>query len=253
MNSERRDEHLSLISTVGTLLRQAGEADGPARLAAQQQLLERYGSPVRRYLQGILRNSEAADDLFQEFALRFLHGRLDGFNPERGRFRDFIKGVLFHLVAEHHRRQRRQPCAMPANCPEPADNPPTLADQDREFLASWRNDLLARAWAALAAFEQTTGQISYTVLRFRADHADLPSPKMAEQLSVQLGKPLTATGVRQMLHRARERFAEFLLEEVAQSLVNPVPEQLEQELIELGLLEHCRSALERWTKAEKTK
>jgi RNA polymerase sigma-70 factor (ECF subfamily) len=68
---------------------------------------------------------------------------------------------------------------------------------------------------------------------------------MAAQLSTELGKPLTAAGVRQLLHRARERFADLLLEEVAQSLAEPSPERLEQELLELGLLEYCRPALQR--------
>jgi hypothetical protein len=56
---------------------------------------------------------------------------------------------------------------------------------------------------------------------------------------------LTAVGVRQLLHRARERFADLLLEEVAQSLDAPTPELLEQELIDLRLLDCCRTALER--------
>jgi RNA polymerase sigma-70 factor (ECF subfamily) len=70
---------------------------------------------------------------------------------------------------------------------------------------------------------------------------------MAEQLSPQLGKPLTAAGVRQMLHRARDRFAGLLLDEVAHSLDQPSVEDIEQELLELGLLEHCRPALRRHT------
>ena len=54
-----------------------------------------------------------------------------------------------------------------------------------------------------------------------------------------------AGGVRQTLHRARERFADLLLDEVIQSLDHPDAERLEQELIDLALLEYCRPALER--------
>jgi RNA polymerase sigma-70 factor (ECF subfamily) len=71
------------------------------------------------------------------------------------------------------------------------------------------------------------------------------SPQLAEQLSVQLGKTLTAAGVRQLLHRARQRFAALLLDEVAHSVANPTIEQLAEELAELGLLDYCRPALER--------
>ncbi len=68
---------------------------------------------------------------------------------------------------------------------------------------------------------------------------------MAEQLSGILGKPLTAAGVRKTLDRARDRFADLLLGEIAHSLADPTPDQLEEELIDLNLLEHCRPALER--------
>ena len=56
---------------------------------------------------------------------------------------------------------------------------------------------------------------------------------------------MTAVGVRQTLHRAREKFGALLLDEVIHSLENPGPEQVEEELAELGLLDYCRPALER--------
>jgi len=98
---------------------------------------------------------------------------------------------------------------------------------------------------ALQAHEKLAGQPFYTVLRFRADHPDLRSAEMAERLSAQTGKPFTAAGVRKTLERARDKFADMLLDEIAQALDAPTHERLEEELIELGLLEHCRPALER--------
>ena len=112
-------------------------------------------------------------------------------------------------------------------------------------MESWCDELLARAWASLAAIEAATGKPYYAVLRFRADHEKMSSPQIAEQLGPQLGKPFTAAGVRQILHRAREKFADLLLEEVTHSLQTPTVEHLEEELVELGLLEYCRPALER--------
>jgi RNA polymerase sigma-70 factor (ECF subfamily) len=72
---------------------------------------------------------------------------------------------------------------------------------------------------------------------------------MAERLTAQLGRPLTSAGVRQLLHRARERFADALLEEVAQSLARSTDEHIEQELTELGMLDYCRPALDRHASA----
>jgi RNA polymerase sigma-70 factor (ECF subfamily) len=71
---------------------------------------------------------------------------------------------------------------------------------------------------------------------------------MARQLGEQLGRPLTDAGVRQVLHRARDRFADLLLDEVARSLQTAEADRLEQELIDLDLLPYCKPALERYRK-----
>jgi RNA polymerase sigma-70 factor (ECF subfamily) len=214
---------------------------------ARRQLIERYGGAVRRYLLAAVRNAEAADELFQEFALRFVRGDFRRADPERGRFRDFVKTALYRMIVHYHRGQQEKPRPLPS---ELADQIADDADEpelagDAEFITSWRDDLLARTWQALQRLETDTGRPLYTVLRFKAEHAELTADHMAEALATPLGKPLTAAGVRQTLHRARERFAELLLEEVAQSLDNQSVESIEQELIDIGLIEYCRAALQR--------
>jgi RNA polymerase sigma-70 factor (ECF subfamily) len=239
------DSHLSQIHTLWTLVTRASGDQKSLVGDAQKVLIERYGSAIRRYLLGALRDPDAADDVYQEFAYRFVHGDLRGANPDRGRFRDFVKGVLFHLIANYHKRRQRQPQLLSPDVHEPAVEPPSVNDEDKAFLASWRDELLARSWVALEEFQRQNGQPYYTVLHFRAQHPDLPSARMAEELSPMVGKPLTAAGVRKILERARDKFADLLLEEIAQALEDPSPEQLEQELIDLGLLEYCLPALQR--------
>jgi RNA polymerase sigma factor (sigma-70 family) len=241
-NSDRR---LSRISTLWSLVSLAQHEAGDETRAAQQKLLERYGPAIRRYLLGAVRDADAAEDLWQDFAYRFLHGDMRGIDPERGRFRDFVKGVLFHLVADYHKKRQRLPRQLPSEHPEPAVSCEPDAEQEQAFVASWRDELLARTWAALAAVDEAKGQSFHVVLRFRAEHPELHSDEIAEQLSRSLGKPLTASGVRKTLERARERFADLMLDEIAQGLSNPSVENLEEELIDLNLLEYCRPALER--------
>ena len=53
----------------------------------------------------------------------------------------------------------------------------------------------------------------------------------------------SAAGIRKTLQRAREKFSELLLYEVGQSTNADSPEDLEAELIELGLQPYCQSAL----------
>ena len=246
MQIEAPDERLSLIPTLWSLVCRAHQ--GPAETAklARAQLLDRYGGAAQRYLRHVLRDHDGADEVFQEFAMQVLHGNLRGADPQRGRFRNFVKGTLFHLMADYRRRRRQWPGPLPPSGAEPAAQPVEL-ESDRRFIESWRDELLARAWTKLQALEAGTGQLYYTVLRYRADHAEQRSPQMAEELAAQLGKLFRPAALRQMLHRAREKFAEHLLEEVAHSLEEPDMEHVRQELAELALLDYCRPALERQT------
>lgn len=244
------DQHLSQIQTLWSMVQRA-HGQHTAVQSAQEQLLERYGGAVRRYALAALRDEEAADEVFQEFALKFVRGDLGGADPERGRFRAFVKTVVYRLIVDYQRRRKKQGREMPLRASlvgEPASAGGALvvdATEDALFRTSWRDDLLARCWGKLAEHECETGKPYHTVLRFRVEHPEARSPELAEGLSRQLGKPLNAGAVRVMIHRAREAFAELLLNEVRNSLANPSRDEVERELIELELLEYCKPALDR--------
>jgi RNA polymerase sigma-70 factor (ECF subfamily) len=233
------------MSTLWTVVRQAHQ--GPADLAdaARQQLIERYGPAIHRYLLGAVRDQDAADELFQEFALRFLRGDFRSADPQRGRFRSLLKTALYHLVIDHHRRRQRQPAQFGDRPVEPAVEDLPGSQSDAEFLAAWRAELMTRTWEALERIERQTAQPFYTVLRLRMDEPNLRSAEMAARLTVQLCKPISAEWVRKRLHFAREKFTELLLDEVASTLERPAFDELEREVIDLGLLEYCKDALER--------
>jgi RNA polymerase sigma factor (sigma-70 family) len=245
LDQESRNQHLSHISTLWSLVYQAHQGSPETVSAAQRRLLERYSGAIHRYLLGALRDPDAADDLFQEFALRFLRGDFKRADPQRGRFRSFVKTSLFHLVIDHQRRRREQAPAPLADGQEPATQTPELDDAERRFVESWRDELMDRSWQALAEVERRTGQPHYTVLRCRSEQPLLSSAELAEQLGTRLGREFTVHGVRQALHRARDKMADLLLHEVIQSLDNPTPQELEDELTDLGLLSYCRGALDR--------
>jgi RNA polymerase sigma-70 factor (ECF subfamily) len=237
--------HLSQIATLWSVVEQAHGSDAAGVTAARRRLLERYGGAVQRYLLATLRDAEQAEELTQEFALRFMDGKYKGANRERGRFRNFVKGVLAHLIADHYRRQRVRLQRLPEDGEGPAAPADDPAAPDPLFVDTWRQALLGRAWQALAAGDAETSQHFHTLLRLRVDHPDLSAAQMAEQLSAQLGKPISAVGLRQTLHRARERFADLLLDEVVQTLGASAEVDLEQELIELNLLVYCQKAVDR--------
>ena len=236
---------LGNISTLWTVVLRAGGDD--SGVAARQDLCRRYHGAAARFLRAAVGDGQAAAELAQEFAVRVLTGGLGGASPDRGRFRDYVKGVLRHLVVDHYRRRGRarevQPGSQP---PDPAAAAGDPAALDRQWQLDWRQVLLDRAWAGLAAVQARTGQPVYDVLRFRTDHPGLRSHEMAGPLGERLGRTVSADWVRQAIHRARERFGEVLLAEVADTLNDPDADALADELAEVELLKYCQAALDRW-------
>jgi RNA polymerase sigma-70 factor (ECF subfamily) len=239
MQPEGSDERLSRIDTLWTLVQRAHAGEALVAGGAQEQLLMRYGRAIRRYLTAAVRDAEAADEIFQDFALRFVKGDLRGVVHQPCRFRDYLKGVLYHLIADHYRRRRVQTLPL-YQAAEPVDRTSPEQDMDRAFVESWRNELIDRAWEALAREQAQSGPPFFSVLRFRVNHPEMRSADVAAQLSGELGKPLRAEWVRQTLHRARERFAQLLINELEQTLDSPTRDQVEAELLDLGLFHYCQ-------------
>ncbi|MEM8671286.1 MAG: sigma-70 family RNA polymerase sigma factor [Planctomycetota bacterium] len=233
------DDRLSQIETLWSLVLQAH--DGPATSAdATQVLLDRYGPAVRRYLGGALRDTVAADDLYQDFAIRFLRGDFQSANPEKGRFRSFLKTILFRMVADYHRqRQKQRSVPMDENVVGDADDD----DCDRQFTRVWRDEILKRAWSEIASVEKETGKPWYSVMRLRVENPKMGSQQLAERLSEQLGRPISNSNMRVILHRARDQFAVSLINAIADSLASGSLDEIEEELADLELLEYCQQAL----------
>lgn len=229
MKTEGADARLSRLSTWWTLFRQAHASGTDAGRDARQYLVQRYSGAVYRYLLGALRDEEAARELFQEFALRFLRGDFRRADPDRGRFRDYLKTALSHLVTEHFRTRSRMPGPLPTDVAAPPE-----AD-DATFLTSWREELLNQAWKALASANADY----HAVLATQAEEPGLGAAELATRVAPALGRELSPGAARVTLHRARDKFAELLVAEVRQTLDDPNADALRHELRALGLLGLC--------------
>jgi RNA polymerase sigma factor (sigma-70 family) len=238
-------QHLSQISTAWTAVIAAHHGPADAAAEAQKLLVKRYQAAIYSYLLGAVRSSDVADELFQEFALRLVRGDFKAADPRRGRFRSFLKTSLYHLIVDHQRRQQRQPLPLSADVPDQTSAPSLPDETEAAFLEAWRGDLMRRAWEALADHDRQKGQHLYTVLRFRGDHPKVRSAEMVKQISARVGRPVTAEWIHKRLFMARQKFTELLVEEVEQSLEDATPEQVAEELAEVGLLEYCKAALDR--------
>jgi len=242
-------DRLSQLPTSWTVVMKAhAESGAPDEMRqARQVLLARYETVARRYLIAALRHeanaADAAEDCLQELALRFMKGSFKGADPAKGRFRNYLKAVLLNLVTDFQRRHRFEPQPLGTLDPVAAGEPP--ADSGQEFQNIWRDELLASSLRILEESDRQSGQHLFTVLRHRMDNPDLRSEDLAGRLTEIVGKEVTANWVRKRLHFAREKFSQILLDEVRRSLDNPSDQDVEQELVEVGLFEYCRSALTR--------
>jgi RNA polymerase sigma-70 factor (ECF subfamily) len=237
-------EKLCDISTNSSLLIAAHVKHGDSGLKAQAELLERYFGAVYWYLRAVVRDPNETDDLAQEFSLAFLRGELSRYDPERGRFRDYLKGALGHLLADYFARRKARPAAVAIEkTVEPAFQPDDEG-LDREFQSRWREQLLNCAWTSLAEIEGQTGTPYYQVLLARVTEPTASIAALAAGIGTRLKREMNEPGVRQILRRARAKFAKLLIDEVSRSLGGANPPRLHQELADLDLLVYCQSALE---------
>jgi RNA polymerase sigma-70 factor (ECF subfamily) len=237
MNPAHPDLLLTWIPTSWTqILDGRGKTD--AARQARNELLVRYHEAVYQYFARKIRNPHHARELYSNFALKLLETDrvIRHCDPERGRFRNYLKTVLHHMVMDYYRglaRDRSQGLAI---------DPPG-EETDVDFDPVWKQTLLNKAWKALEDSDTSDGQIYFTVLRYFADNPQQHSPEAARELSRRWKRPFTDEAVRTALSRARKRFAQFLLEEVERSLGHPTLDELEAELAQLELLTYCARAL----------
>jgi RNA polymerase sigma-70 factor (ECF subfamily) len=248
---------LANMATQWSVILRAAQQEGDTAAAARSDLLLRYHEAVLRYLRAELHDEHLAGQVYSNFAVRVLE--VDRFlqraDPRRGRFRDYLKTVLRHMVADHHRAQQRENKQIEALARKGValeEGEPPAADEDSHFLNCWRQELINWAWQRLEENEKRTGRPYASLLRLQEQQPGLRSAQAAEALSTLLGRPFTAEGIRQLAHRGRELFGEMLVLEAARSLQidlsNPESaDRVEEELIDLGLLlSYCKTALDRY-------
>jgi RNA polymerase sigma-70 factor (ECF subfamily) len=193
----------------------------------------------------VLRDDEAAAELAQEFAVRVLRGDFRSADPQRGRFRDFLRIAALNLINDYRRRSRSRHLVQRPEALEPVAPRDEADEPDAEFLQTWRRELFSRAMASLDEYQRRTGRPYHDLIRLRTGEPQPSSAQMAAALSARLGKPVSDGWVRQTLRRARECLADLLLDEVSISIEGCSTEELEQELIILDLLDYCRESLRR--------
>ena len=109
MSEESDQSRIDGITTQWSIVSQAHEGFADEAMALCSQLLHRYRGAVYRYLLSIVREDDVAEELIQEFALKFLQGGFHKADCNRGRFRDYVKASVINLVRTHHRSRLKAP------------------------------------------------------------------------------------------------------------------------------------------------
>jgi RNA polymerase sigma factor (sigma-70 family) len=241
MAGDTISQRLDSMTTRWSVVRRAHQASIVSAGQARNELVLRYSKAIRAYVRAILSDDSRADEVAQDAIVRLLSGDFAGADPNRGRFRDLLKVSVRNMARNHWEKEnRRRGVALNVEEVAVGDG----ASEDPEWLASWRQNALDLTWSALENFERSQPDSSaVALLRLRAAFPDASSEELAERLSQKTKKSVSPEAVRQQLRRARVKFAELLIEEIADGLEDASPEDVEEELASLGLMDYVRDLL----------
>jgi len=173
-------------------------------------------------------SSEQAKDLTQDYFRHLISSNLPAqADPERGKFRSFLLLTLKHFLADASRRARRARCIPPGFLLplEASDLQPVLDETsyargtpEAAFDRTWARTLVNETRRKLEAECLASGKQAF----FQAARDFLPggqSQRPYVELAQCLNVDLNVAKVR--VHRLRQRFAEILREEIAQTVSQP--------------------------------
>lgn len=228
-------------ATRWSMIRQAHGQSIEGGDEARRYLVMRYSAAIRSYVKAMTRDDDQADELTQDVMVRLLQGDFAGADPQRGRFRDLLKTAVRNMVRNRWAKQNvRKTVDFDVAEAEPAESP----ESDQVWADSWQKHLLNLAWDRLRDYQDThSGSVAYTALKTRTDFPDDSSEALAERIAHQIGKPVRPDQARQLVRRARVRFAEYVVAEVVDGLEVATPENIQEELAQAGLLELVRDYL----------
>ena len=240
--------HLSKIATSWTMVRNANDSENESRKMAQEQLLSIYSNSIRRYLLASLKDESAADEVYQNFALKLIRGDFSKADPSLGKFRSFVKTVIYRMMMDHHRSKKTKAKQNELLDELAVEKSFEIEDSaDAEFQQHWREGLLNFAWDQLKQHQLATDGVYHSLLWTKARNPELSNTELLAKVETECGQQINPGSIRVTLHRARQKFSDFLLEALASAIEDPTEENVEEELIALNLSKYkvCSDAMDR--------
>jgi DNA-directed RNA polymerase specialized sigma24 family protein len=213
----------------------AASAEGDTEVrAALEEIYRLYCYPVYAFIRRRGYGRQDAQDLTQDFFVHLLEkGILGRADSQRGRFRNFLLGVLEHFLA--HAAKRAGACKRGGDCQwvflddDAAEDRYQLAapegmTAEKVFEARWAAALVEATFTRLRGELESEGkgQVFEALQGFVVGGKDASYQQVAGALSLSLGAVKTA------IHRLRGRYRTLLREEVARTVATPV--EVDEEL-----------------------
>jgi hypothetical protein len=110
----------------------------------------------------------------------------------------------------------------------------------------YRNEVLDAARKELQAYQdRTPGNVFAILIDLLVEDDESDSTELAMRLSRVTGSPCTPENARKQKERARRKFAEILQDLIRTTLEEPTPQEIENELRILGILDYVAGFLPR--------
>ncbi len=218
----------------------AGHPSSPDSREALEELCSRYWRPLYFYARRRVSDLHEAQDLVQDFFSRLLEKNIVAdADPERGRFRTFLRTAFKHFLANEWKKGRRHKrgghvrhfsldfaSAESSRCfhPEEKATPESIFDRD------WAVTLIDLVLSRLRREFLDAGKETQFE-HFKIFLSGRPQAKSYTLAAESLG--LAEGAVRTAIHRFRRRYRELLREEITQTVVEP--DEIEDEIRSLFL------------------
>ena len=207
----------------------------PESRRALELLCRRYWYPIYAHARFLGHGPDPAQDLTQGFFAYLLEKHaLKVADPDRGRFRAFLKATFAHFMANERRTARaqkrgggRSDLSLDLDTGESRYRlePVETCTPEQSFERAWARALLDRSLDRLAAEMDAEGT-SPRYRRLEAFLTEQPDGASYREIGRELG--LTEGAVKGAVHRMRRRFGRVLRDEVAQTVGDA--EHVEDEL-----------------------
>lgn len=225
------------VATSWTAVMAAKRPDTPQAQAALERLCNLYWYPLYAYVRRRGYDPHDAEDATQEFFFRLLRGNyLQAVDRERGKFRTFLLCALMHFLSNERARAqaikrggRETLVSLDEEVAEDRYLRDSVADPSavKMYEHGWASTLIEQVRAELRqeyieANKESLFQQLEAFLKEESASGDYPA--VAERVGMSAGAVAVA------VHRLRQRYGELLRETVAQTLAEPTPHNVQEEL-----------------------